>query len=183
MILCFKQLPMDQGCQKIVIDQSMTIFCDDPFLKQAKIVIDRSITFLECCFKTVIDRSMTICKGAPPHMVSTPLKTVIDRSMTIFEWPQSELSLTGQWHFVKVHLPTWCRPYENCHWPVNDTFVKVHIPTWCQPSKTVIDWSMTVCKGAHPHMVSTLWKLSLTSQWQFSEGCSKTVIDQSMTVL
>ena len=54
---------LDQGCQKIVIDQSMTIFCDNPFLMEAKIVIDRSMTFLESCFKTVIDRSMTVSKS------------------------------------------------------------------------------------------------------------------------
>ena len=35
--------------------------------------------------KTVIDQSMTLCKGAGCTMVSA--KTVIDRSMTIFEDP------------------------------------------------------------------------------------------------
>ena len=35
----------EQGCQKIVSDQSMTIFCDYQFLMEAKIVIDRSMTF------------------------------------------------------------------------------------------------------------------------------------------
>ena len=41
----------DQGCQKIVIDQSMTIFCDNRFL-----IPDKG------GFKIVINRSMTLFK-------------------------------------------------------------------------------------------------------------------------
>ena len=58
----------DQGCQKIVIDQSMTIFCDNPYPMQAKIVIDQSMTiFCDNPFpmraKIVIDQSMTFSRG------------------------------------------------------------------------------------------------------------------------
>ena len=55
----------EQGCQKIVSDQSRTIFCDYQFLMEAKIVIDQSMTiFCDNPFlmeaKIVIDWSMTV---------------------------------------------------------------------------------------------------------------------------
>ena len=49
--------------------------------------------------QTVIDQSMTLCKGAGCTMVSA--KTVIDWSMTLLD-----------------------DPFENCHSPVNDNFQK-----------------------------------------------------------
>ena len=134
----------DQGCQKIVIDQSMTIL-KQPFRK----VIDRSLTIFACIRnglsqKIVIDRSMTVSEGRHRGPMCTFTK----------------LSLTGQWHFW---LDLEWVITENCHWPVNDSFggstpwTKVHL------YKIVIDRSMTV-------LIELIQKLSLTGQWQFSEG-------------
>ena len=61
------------------------------------------------------------------------MESVIDRSMTLFERAASELSLTGQWQFLKVHITGGSRQnlsltgqwhflnelLQNCHWPVN----------------------------------------------------------------
>ena len=41
-----------------------------------------------------------------------------------------KMSLTSQWQFS---VGTHSLKRKNCHWPVNDNFVKVHIPTWCRP--------------------------------------------------
>ena len=95
------------GLPKIVIDQSMTIFCDNPFLMEAKIVIDRSMTFLESCIKTVIDQSMTIFCAY---------------QFLIRQRTTPKLSLTDQWQFC-LHRE-WVIT-ENCHWLVNDIFARI----------------------------------------------------------
>ena len=77
------------------------------------------------------------------------------------------MSLTGQWQFS------------------------------CGSSKSVIDWSITVCKSPQSKFLETLlnchWsvndtfhkgvqKVSLTGQWHFSRKCSKSIIYLSMTL-
>ena len=68
--------------------------------------------------QTVIDQSMTLCKGAGCPMVSA--QTVIDWSMTLFEdllenchWPVNDT--------FHRDIAVRCT-FRNCHWPVNDSF-------------------------------------------------------------
>ena len=78
-----------------------------------------------------------------------------------------KLSLTVQWQFRRVDTMDQGAPLQNCHWPVIDSFggstpwTKMHL------YKTVIDQSMTILAGIG---MGYHRKLSLTSQWQFSEG-------------
>ena len=54
-------------------------------------------------------------------------------------------------------------PLQKCHWPVNDSFHRVDTMWGGAPLQNVIDRSMTI-------LIEVIQKLSLTGQWQFSEG-------------
>ena len=142
---------------KNVIDWSMTIFCDYPFLIRVKIVIDRSMTFINREFQIVIDQSMTIfCDYPFPIQVTFPIQAqiVIDQSRTFFNrvfknchWPVKDnfLRLAIPYTSQNCHWPVndiYQQRIQNCHWPVNDIFSKSAHPTMVS-AKTVIDQSMT----------------------------------------
>ena len=132
--------------------------------------------FSEGSSQTVIDWSMTLSKGPWSNFLETPENCHWPITDT-FQKAVLKLSLTGQWHSLKVQDPTFWRPHKividwsmtlfrrlfyKCHWPVNDTFqkavlklsltgqwhsLKVQDPTFWRPLKIVIDRSMTFLRG------------------------------------
>ena len=145
-----------------------------------RVVNERSMTFSKCLQKL----GLWTFRECP-----WPVNDTFEDPLDNCHWPVNDslgaspknwivdsykLSFTSQWHFLNILLKTvidWSMTllrrlqklglwtFTNCHWPVNDTF-----------------WT-------------SLWKVSLTSQWQFRSvsknldcGLLQTVIDQSMTV-
>ena len=129
---------------------------------------------------------MTFCKGAPLNRV-LGIKLSLTGQWHFFL--PVKLSLTSQWQFYSQHFVEW-GTFTKCLWPVNDSFKAI--------SKSVIDWSMTVC-FPNPLLWGTftichwlvneilfmdipLWELMdkchwLLSQWHISKNhVSKSVI-------
>ena len=81
--------------------------------------------------------------------------------MTVFTWIIKKCHWPVNDKFSWDHGGT-CT-FTKCHWPVNDSFHRVDTMWGGAPLQNVIDRSMTI-------LIEVIQKLSLTGQWQFSEG-------------
>ena len=128
------------ACFKIVIDWSMTIFCDYPFPIQvtfpiqAQIVIDQSRTFFNRVFKN--------CHWP---VKDNFLRLAIPYTSQNCHWPVND-------NFLWLPIPYASK---NCHWPVNDVFKRL-LQNCHWPVNDNFLW-----------LPNCYAKLSLTSQWHF----------------